>query len=761
MPYSSRPARAAVCAIICLVLVAPACSRDDREVRQEALKRGDDYVARDRPREAIIEYRKAIQRGGKDDPESHRKLAGAYMQAGDASHAYESFRRAADLDPKDVDSQVQAARILIAAGEYDAAKSAAERILARDPKSLQGTILLGHALAGLDLPKDALQKMEEAIALAPSDARAYAALGTVQLSVGSKKEAAAAFEHAVKMAPESRDAHLALASYYFAVQRPEDAEREFASARKIAPDDELTNRAMASFYINTGRIAEAEPYLKTAARGHDRARLALSDYYLLTKRFDDAERALEGLGKRPDFAESIALRRAAIRFAQGRRVEAEKIVDTMLDGKKRSARAYLLKARFARADRRTPDAIPLLRKAVAIDPSLIAAQYELGTALLERRDIDGARAAFTEVTRLNPHSTAAQLQLSRIALASGDTGRAVQAARDAASGNLDDAGAQIALVRTLRAAGERERADAELDRLIDRHPDAASLWVERGSIRLESGDANGARQAFEKAVALAPAAIEPVAGLATMYARTRRLPEARKLAEQKLAAHPNDARFLTLAGRVAAMGRDFDAAERYLRRAIEKDATQADAYATLGQLYLTTKRLADARREYERLAKSQPAAGHTMLGLIAAAEDRTSDAAAEYERALAADPAAAVAANNLAWMRLEEGKTEDAVRLARVAQEQLPSRPEMNDTLGWVLHKAQRHDAAVQYLSRAVEQNPESALYHFHLGMAALDAGQSARGEASLKRALAIDPAFPSWDQAKAALQRTAAVATR
>jgi tetratricopeptide (TPR) repeat protein len=761
MSYSSRSALAAACTIICLAVFLPGCSRDDRQVRQEAMKRGDEYVARDRPREAIIEYRKAIQRGGKEDPELHRKLARAYMQAGDVSQAYESFRRAADLDPKDLDSPLQAARILVAAGEYDAAKTAAERILARDPKNLQGTILLGHALAGLDLPKDALRKMEEAIELAPSDARAYAALGSVQLSLGSKKDAAAAFEKAVKMAPDSRDAHLALASYYFAVQRPDDAGREFARAREIAPDDELTNRAIAAFYINTGRIAEAERYLQTAARAHDRARLALSDYYLLTKRFADAERALEGLEKRPDFAESVGLRRAAIRFAEGKRDEAEQIVDGMLEGKKRSARAYLLKARFARADQRTADAIPLLRKAVAIEPTLIAAQYELGTALLERRDVDGARAAFTEVTKLNPHSTAAQLQLSRIALAAGDTGRAVQAAREAASGNPDDAGAQIALVRTLRAAGERERADAELDRLMDRHPDAASLWVERGSIRLESGDANGARQAFEKAAALAPSAIEPVAGLVTMYARTRRLPEARKLVEGRLAAHPDDARLLTLAGRVAAMGRDFDTAEQYLRRAIEKDSTQADAYGMLGQLYLTTNRLADARREYERLARTHPAVAHTMLGLIAAAERRTADAASEYERALAADPAAAVAANNLAWMRLEEGKTEDAVRLARVAQQQLPSRPEMNDTLGWVLHKAKRHDAAVQYLARAVEQNPESALYHFHLGMAAIDAGQPARGEASLKRALAIDPAFPSRDQAKAALQRTAAVAAK
>lgn len=754
--------RAILCSLLSgsLAVLAAGCAGDDQQVRREAIKRGDDYLAKEMPHEAIIEYRKAIQRDRKDG-ETRRKLARAYIEAGDAARAYEAYSRAAELNHADVDSQVQAARLLIAAGQFEAARSAAERILARDPKSVEGLILLGHALAGLDLPKDALRKMEDAIELAPSDARGYAALGTLQFSLGARKDAEAAFTKAVAAAPRSRDARLALAGYYFAVRRPEDAEREFARAHELAPDDELTNRAIAGFYVNTGRMPEAEPYLKAAARAHERARLALADYYMLVNRLPEAEQALEGLDKRPDFTESVLTRRAAIRFAQGRRDDAHRIVDGMLEGKKPSARAFLLKARFLLAENRSADAVPLLRKAIALDPAMIGAHYALGGVLFDRRDYDGARAAFTEVIRLNPHATAARLQLSRVAMAAGDTGRAVEFAEQAASDNPEHAGARITLVRTLRASGDRVRAEAELDKLIAAHPKVAMLWIERGGIRFENRDAEGARQAFEKAAALAPDAIEPLAGLVSIDIAAGKLAEARRRVDARLAAHPDDSRLLVLAGRVAARAKAYADAERHLRRAIDKDPQQADAYGVLGQVLVNTGRLDDARKEFARLDASRPAAAQTMLGLIAAAQGRVSESAAHYERALKADPAAALAANNLAWVRLDEGNVEEAVRLGRIAQEQLPDRPEMNDTLGWMLHKAGRYDAALQYLSRALERSPSSALYHFHVGMAYIGAGQRARGEASLKRALEIDPAFPSHEQAKDALQRTAAVSTR
>jgi Flp pilus assembly protein TadD len=142
-----------------------------------------------------------------------------------------------------------------------------------------------------------------------------------------------------------------------------------------------------------------------------------------------------------------------------------------------------------------------------------------------------------------------------------------------------------------------------------------------------------------------------------------------------------------------------------------------------------------------------------MTGLILEAQGKGREAREAYTRALAADPNAAVAANNLAWLLIDDdAQRQEAVRLARIGQRSLRDQPEMNDTLGWALHRAGDSRAAVPHLRRATELRPESALYHYHLGAALESAGESAAARASLQRALKLDPSFPGHQQARAAL---------
>jgi tetratricopeptide (TPR) repeat protein len=120
-----------------------------------------------------------------------------------------------------------------------------------------------------------------------------------------------------------------------------------------------------------------------------------------------------------------------------------------------------------------------------------------------------------------------------------------------------------------------------------------------------------------------------------------------------------------------------------------------------------------------------------------------------YEAVVAADARAGIAANNLAWIYADEGKLDDALRLARIAQQQLKRRPEGEDTLGWVhLRKGQVTDAIAAF-SRAIERAPSHALYHYHLGLAYLQSGDTERGRAALNRALSISPDFNGADDAR------------
>jgi tetratricopeptide (TPR) repeat protein len=133
-------------------------------------------------------------------------------------------------------------------------------------------------------------------------------------------------------------------------------------------------------------------------------------------------------------------------------------------------------------------------------------------------------------------------------------------------------------------------------------------------------------------------------------------------------------------------------------------------------------------------------------------QQRRDDAKASYMKVLALSPRAAIASNNLAWMTLEDGDLSRALQLAQIAKAELPDRPEINDTLGWIYVKRGLPAMAVPVLTDAVAERPNHAPYHYHLGMAYLGTKDYGPARAALNKALALNPSFSGAEDAKRAL---------
>jgi tetratricopeptide (TPR) repeat protein len=116
------------------------------------------------------------------------------------------------------------------------------------------------------------------------------------------------------------------------------------------------------------------------------------------------------------------------------------------------------------------------------------------------------------------------------------------------------------------------------------------------------------------------------------------------------------------------------------------------------------------------------------------------------------NPRAGVAANNLAWLYAEDGRLDEAVRLAGVAGEVLRDRPEPQDTLGWAYYRKGLPVLALTAFEQALELAPDNPVYHYHLGLAHMRVGDEERGRASLRRALALKSDFAYAAEARSAL---------
>jgi tetratricopeptide (TPR) repeat protein len=143
-----------------------------------------------------------------------------------------------------------------------------------------------------------------------------------------------------------------------------------------------------------------------------------------------------------------------------------------------------------------------------------------------------------------------------------------------------------------------------------------------------------------------------------------------------------------------------------------------------------------------------------MAGMLHEAKGDRPRAKQVYEAVVARDKRAGVASNNLAWIYAEEGRLDEALRLARIAQEQLRRRPEAEDTVGWIqLRKGVTADAIAAF-TRAVERAPNNPVYHYHLGLAYLQSGEKQRGRSELQRALALSPNFNGAEDARRQLSQ-------
>jgi cellulose synthase operon protein C len=753
-PLRSSQTLLAVGPIVVGCLLTIACQADPSARKQQSLESGNRYFADGKYAHAIIEYRNAVDLDATFG-EARKRLAEAYAQTGDGPYALEQYVRAADLLPNDVQLQLTAGTYLLAARKPDDALARADLALEQQPDNIQAHLLRGNALAGLSSFDDALKAIEEAIRLDPARGTTFTQLGRVELARGRRAEAEAAFIKAVELAPKAVETYLALGNFYWSIGKAPETEKAFRGALELDAKNSIANRAMAAFSIATGKYRDAEPYLmRLAESGEAAAIFSLSDYYIVSGRARDAVARLEAASKTLKDVPNVGQRLARAYAAAGDTTRAKALVESVLAGNPAAVDAQILKGQLLLNEGHRGEAFDTIRAAAAANPGSAEAQFALARMYASRGDLAAAEAAYREVLRINPRAAAARIAIAKLQLSSGNREAALRTVEEVTRAQPTNVDARLQLVRGLIASQNLQRAERELTDLRAAHTNVAAVHVQAGLLALVKNDLAGARTSFERAESLDPASTDLLAGWIALDLKTDNTAGAKARVEQKLKEGPTPA-LLILAARTYLSANDLPAAERALRHAIELDASLLPPYAMLGQLYISQKKLNEARTEFEALARHQakPVSGLTMSGMILEAQGQKDLAKRRYEEALASDSRAAIAANNLAWMHAEaDGDLEIALKLAQTATAQAPEQPEFMDTLGWVYYKKNLPELAIPLFESCVRKAPGNAAYHHHLGLAYFKAGRPAQARAALQRALSNNPDASTADAVKRAL---------
>lgn len=750
------------CVMVMVVAIAVAgCKSDPQATAREHLEKGKQQFARKQYAEAIIEYRRAVQADPRLGP-ARLQLAEAYATTGDGANALREFVRAADLMPEDGDAQRKAGTFMLLAGQFQDAQGLANRMLQRNPNDVQAHILLANSLAGLKDTEGAVASFEKAVSLDPSRSATYAELGSIQLFSGNKAEAEKAFRKAIELDPKSASAHVAMANYLWAAGQMQDAENEMRKALELDPKHMVANRAMAMYLMLSNRVNEAEPHLKVVAENTPTAegKYFLAEYYVRLNRLDEARAMLTPLVQGKDTFVGASVRLARIEALSKKNADAHRLIDAVLAREPKNADALITRGRLFLSENNTVNALTALQAAVEANPRSMDAHLALAHTYTLRGQNKEALTAYNDALKIDGNNVEGRLGLARLQINMGNAQEAVPLVLKVVEERPTHGEARLLLMHGLMAAGDLNGATRQLETLEKTNANNAAVQNAAGMLATLKKDSEGARRAYERALAADPRSYQALAGLLTAEMNSKQFGRARQLIEKRLAEMPNDPNTLLMAAQTyGAIGDAFEM-EKALKKTVEADPASLQAYTMLGRMYYQQGRLDLARRELEKYVQTAPLSvpGNTMLGTILELQGKKDEAKARYGKALQVDPRAAVAANNLAWISANtNGNLDVALQLAQTAKAQLPNRHEVDDTLGWIYYKKGMSSRAIDALSVSTQKQPDNPTYNYHLALAHHQNGNKEEARKLLEKALKTKATFEGSEDAKKLLETLSA----
>src|SRR5205085_2685585 len=402
------------------------------------------------------------------------------------------------------------------------------------------------------------------------------------------------------------------------------------------------------------------------------------------------------------------------------------------------------------------EAIAELQKDVKDVPDSPQAHYFLGAAYWQKSNTEQAKSEMAEALRLLPDLSIARDRLIKLHLQNGDPAVALQYAEEGVQRRPADESERLLLGSIYFRMGKIDKAKEQF--LVAQQLTPADPKVPLALARTAAANRQWvqAEQEFERALRMNPHDTEALGQLVDFWAARNQVAKALARMQQYTTDQPQDAAGHLILGSVYLTVKNYGSAQAELQRAIAIDPALISAYLQLGRMYEAQRQVGNAIQMYQRALQVQPqfAPLHVLVGNLFLNQGRLAEARKSYEDAMAIDPNLGIAAGNLAWVYLEQGGDLDvALGLAQKGKQLMPQMPSISDTLGWVMYKKKMYSNALPLFEECVSQAPQSAQFHYHLGMTLLASGQSSKAKTELETALRLNLDPTSIADARQALE--------
>ena len=264
-------------------------------------------------------------------------------------------------------------------------------------------------------------------------------------------------------------------------------------------------------------------------------------------------------------------------------------------------------------------------------------------------------------------------------------------------------------------------------------------------------------RSFPSFLKIIPRTIAGLVGVTETLVAEKRVPDAIAEMDKAIALEPDRRDLKLFLANLDVVGERYDDAIKILQGLLDTAPKDAGLLFRLAETYRRKGDLNTAIDKF-RLA-SQAAPNNTQpllaLALILDGTGRADQAQPIYEQILKIQPDHPVALNNLAYIKAEKGvDLEEALGMARRAQQKNPNSPDIQDTLGWIYIRKNLSEDAVRVFQDLVVKEPKNPIFHYHYGMALQEKGDKPSAKRELQKALDDGPSKPQEQQIRDLLQK-------
>lgn len=754
-----------------LVLLLASCNRDPQAKAQRNLDMGNKFFAKARFREAAIMYKRALQQNMRFG-EAYYRLALTELKLANFAEAARELRRAVELQPTNTDAITKLADLYLSASikspqaqqfisEVD---DLSDKLLKLNPDSFDGHRLKGQVDLIKNDPQSAITEFAKANQVNPNQPSVV--MVYFQALIANKQNA-----EAQKLAQDFISKEKAYAPMYDLLYLEYAKENNVAAAEALLKQKVANNPSqarymmqLASHYYYVGKKADMEATIqqlsdeKKFPEGH----LMAGDFYWFRLKDAASAQAQYEAGEKafPKDKATYQKRVVEVFVKTGKSQQANALIAEVLKNNPKDDDAIAMRSDMMLTTgnrEQISQAANDLQTLVTKTPSNHLYHYDLARALIAKGDIDGARLQLEEAIKLRTDFTAARGLLARIYMAKGDPGKALKESEEIIARDRNNLAAHLMRSNALLALNDMDKARTELAMITKAVPQNVEARYLTGFMAYQEKDYKKAEQIYAALYKEHPNDVKGLAGVAESMAAQNRLDDAIKETQQALAKEPKRADLQLILAKFYVRAARYDDAIQLYQGLIVQDPRSRDLLWQLGETQRRKGDVNTAADTFKRCSQAAPSdiACLTALGMIYEGTGKSDQAKPIWEQILKIQPDDALALNNLAFAKAQEGVDLDqALTMSQKARQEAPNQPAIADTLGWIYVKKNLSDDAVRIFKDLTIKVPDNPTFHYHYGVALLQKGDKPSARRELEKALQEKPSLGEESKIKELLAK-------